>query len=290
MKRYLLFLVVLMLWGSTSALALPTLPEGPLYIKFDGFEQISPAGSILAPSGNLESSWGIFNVSSMALGDLSTGPQDFQSVASAFWNAGDDGGFITGIFYGTQITAGPALNSGNGTIEFYYTTTAPDTSVTAVPGLRTWDNAYPGYTGGTLLGVADFVNGAVLPGRPDVSVTGTITPTEFGSSFSGLAYSYANIVDVDGDGVITTADGAWAPYLATQYFTTALGANTADLKLRNIYESNGNHFWNGSPQSNIFGAQMSDPLRAYNVVPEPGTMLLLGAGFLGLAAFGRKRS
>ncbi|HDQ41154.1 MAG TPA: PEP-CTERM sorting domain-containing protein [Desulfonatronum sp.] len=96
---------------------------------------------------------------------------------------------------------------------------------------------------------------------------------------------------MNGDGVIDELDGVWAQQLSTAFFNTALGNNTADMKFRNIYESDGNHYWDdlSDPEKPILGAQMTDPLRAVNAVPEPGTVLLLGAGLLGLAAYGRKR-
>lgn len=291
MKKCLLFLFAMLFLCTSTVLAVPSLPLGPLYIKFDNREQLSPTGTIESPSGTYsETNWGIFKVSTMATGDTSDESQNFDP-GPVFWtDFNTDGGSITGIFAGIELddtATGDDFYSTGGEIHFYYNEGVSPALAGTTPGDRTGDFQFTGFTDGTFLGAASFVDGAVSPGNANTSIVGDTIPTT--DDFTGIANSYANIMDYNGDGVIDTADGLWAPYLASQYFNTLLGPNTADMKLRNIYEGPLTS-WDGTDGDGnpIFGAQSSDPLRA-NAVPEPTTLLLFGTGLLGLAAFGRKK-
>ncbi len=293
MKRwvFLICAMVTALGVVAGAAAAPFIPPlGPLYIKFDNREQISPTNSITSPSGNAEGNWGVFIVSTIAVGDLSGDPFNFDAISPPIWtDQTTDGGQITGIFGGFSVVdVGPPINSTGGELWLYWDDPSlANTMVTlgsAVPSGRTGDFQFTGFTDGILLARITFVPGAIVS-DPTVTVTGTVTPTT--DSFTGIANSYGNVADVNGDGIIDSNDGAWAPLLNGDYFTTLLGPNTADLKFRNIYEGP-LAGWNGPEGTDIIGAGSSDPARAY-MVPEPATMLLLGSGLAGLAGLARNR-
>lgn len=292
MKKCFLFLFAILFMYSSMAFAVPDLPDGPLYIKFDNREQLSATGSIQSPDGTFsESNWGIFRVSTMATGDLSDNPQNFDPDTVFWTDLTTDGGSITGIFAGIELddtAVGDDFYSTGGEIHFYYNEDESPSLAGTSPASRTGDFQFTGFTDGTFLGAARFLNGAISPGNLNTSIVGNTIPTT--DDFSGFANSYANIIDWNGDGVIDINDGLWAPQLASQFFDSLLGPNTADLKLRNIYEGPLAP-WDGTADDGtpIFGAQSSDPVRAFAVIPEPSTLILFGSGLLGMAALGRRR-
>lgn len=296
MKRWIfLTCVMIAAFGMVaSAAAAPYMPPlGPLYIKFDNREQLSATNSIVSPSGANEGNWGVFIVSTIAAGNITGDPFNFDPISPPLWtDQTTDGGQITGIFGGLTVTdPGPPFNSSGGELWIYWDEpglvgggTMVDLATDAFPVNRTGDFAFTGFTDGILLAKIEFVPGAIVA-DPTVTVTGTVTPTT--TSFTGLANSYGNVADVNGDGIIDSNDGAWATLLNGDYFDTLLGPNTADLKFRNIYEGP-LASWNGPAGTDIIGAGSSDPARAY-AVPEPASMMLLGSGLAGLAGLARSR-
>lgn len=290
-------MAMLLVFGlSSMALAVPYMPPlGPLFLKFNNVEQLSPTEAIVAPSGMTETNWGVFDITSISTGDISTNPQNFPSDTMV-WSQLTSTGEITGIFGNIQLHSivGSTFNSKGGSLYLYWDDTPDAALATALPSERGF------YSGGdfdfknfaadpndTFLAQIDFMPGAIVDWITDptknITITGTSIPTAGG--FTGIANSFGNVADVNNDGVIDSADGLWATLLDSNYFDTEWGRNTADLKFRNIYENSGAHSWDAT---NIFGADSTDPARAYGV-PEPATMLLLGTGLIGLAGFGRKK-
>lgn len=270
----MLFLVV----GANIALATPFMPPaGPLYIKFDNHEQISPSGTMQSPSGASESNWGIFKVSSIATGNALNDPQNFTS-GTQIW-ADIQPGEITGMFGGIQLRDlhPGAIDSKGGSLYLYWDDVENASLGAATVGQRTGDSIFTNFTDGTLLAKIDFVPGAIVPGEADTTIRGSAVPL-LGFAFFGAANSYGNI-DL-------AAGGLWAALLDEEYFDTLLGQNTADMKFRNVYENGllGIDSWDGVDASGnkIFGAQSTDPARAY-ATPEPATIGLLGMGLVGLA-------
>ncbi len=92
----------------------------------------------------------------------------------------------------------------------------------------------------------------------------------FGNPVDGQNNSGVAFADFDG--------GSLLPYFDTDMFTTFAGY-TADLWIQHTFTT-GEYGWQ---------VTSSDPLRT-QVVPEPGTMILLGSGLLGLGGYARRRS
>src|SRR5687767_5713219 len=83
----------------SSAHAVFVPPAGPLFIKFNNVEQISPSNSIVSPSGASEGNWGVFVVTTIQRGGPIPPSQEFASLgAPVFVDSLAEQ--ITGIFYG----------------------------------------------------------------------------------------------------------------------------------------------------------------------------------------------
>jgi len=297
-------LLMLMVGVSQTAFSLPYVPEIPdnqaLYFKFTNYEQISPGGSIVSPSGALEQNWGIMDTMSVATGDLAglpsgSPPVDHQLFArgGGVWaDVGFGGEEITGIFWGIQDDADNETNQlagTNGWLDLYFDNDPlTEFSSTYNPADRMSDNTYAGATEGVFLARLELLNGAIKDGEPNTSVIGSITPTP-GDFSEGSADSFGGIVaDVDGDGIpYGPGDGAWAFHLDRNWFDSWLGENTADIRFKNSYNPFSD--WDGPAGTDILGAISDDPARAFSQpIPEPTTVLLVGVGLLGLAGVGRR--
>jgi len=299
------------------------LPNGPVYFQFNNLEQVSgqiidpqtgaiidPGNHIVPPGaridvnndGNLdtpitEGNWGVFNVSSMQIGGIATNHQDISGGDGFFFNDGVGGtyGQVSGIFYGITIT-GPTTASG-GWMDIYWEDPATDDITTAdmngvgfTPAGRTAVNQAGKFTDGTLLVRLAFASG-IIPGDALTTISSSINPAAL--TGQGQADSFANVIDINGDGKIDSADGVWAAYLNQDWFWVdddgdgnyGEDGETRDVRFSNFFNLLAS--WNGP--DGIIGLRSNDPGRAYSQIPEPSTLLLLGAGLLGLGVFARRR-
>lgn len=326
MKTKLALASLGMLLASSASAELFYPDLGPIYFQFTNLEQIdigfnddgtlsNNTSTCSGCSGDPEGNWGIAQLSVLRAGVENPDGVGPGVVDNDIDNAGTvpqfsdqlvptSGNQITAIFYGvvqTSITADGtvlSLASTGGFIDLYYDEpglTGGGTTVaigTENAPIRDTDSTAGGYTDGILLARLAFASG-IDPTNSTTFIEGTIDTSL--ANNSGSADSYANVADVDGDGFITDADGAWATLLDTDWFGTVFG--TRDVRFSNKIDLNTD--WNGAqggcadPLSGscVVGATSNDPGRAFAArVPEPTTLALLGLGMLGLFGTRRKAS
>ncbi len=284
---------------SLSALADPvlSLPAGPLFVKFNGAEQIAAGVDATGAAYNTgyanEISWGVFVISNIDKGTVVTPNvqiQDNTLPSANFFTNGSHNAQVTGIFYGIEqgspATAANPLPGAMGFLDLYWRDlniyTATDVgAVSLIPGavgVRSTQSTAAGFTDGTLLAHIVFTAG-IDPLNGGVTVSGTLLPTALADGKTGVSDFFANID--------AAAGGAWASQLDANYFTTAFGA--ADLKFKNSY--NQLTPWDGaqSATGGVFGAKLDDPAQAF-AIPEPSVLALMGLAMLGMGIVRRRRN
>lgn len=295
----------------STAFAAPFIPDpGPTYFQFTNKEQVdirtTPAGAPVnntstcaGCSGAPEGNWGIAQLSILR-GGVVVNP---GVIGNDIDNAGGVPQFVdlalptalnqvTAIFWGiTQtsiVTSGSvvSLKSTGGFIDLWYDEPGlvgggTLASIgTALPGSRTSDNTFPTFTDGIFLGRLEFASG-IDPLDATTFIQGTIDTSLANSS--GSADSYANVVDVNSDGMIDSLDGLWAGVLDSDFFLTAFGSR--DVRFSNKIDLTSD--WDGAP--GVLGLTSNDPGRFY-AAPEPGSVALLGLALFGIAFARRRRN
>jgi hypothetical protein len=330
MRKNLIFLGLTAALGAGAVQAMPlALPSGPLYFQFNNLEQLDtddPAGapsntSIVVPGAAKdlngdgsndtlanESNWGVINTSSIQYGAVATDHTDISGGTTFFADDGPGGtsGQVTGIFYGITTTS-PTTATG-GWLDLYWSDPGSDVITTDDlngdtadgtyddPTARTSANTIPGFAdpgaGQTLLVRLQFVPG-IIPGDSTNTLQSTTAITQ---GVSGQAEGFANVVDINNDGVIDAADGPWAdPFDGDWFFLDTDGDGTvaedaseiADFRFSTFYNFTATD-WDGP--DGISGIRSNDPARVYAVVPEPFTLALMGAGLVGIGFSRRKKA
>jgi len=308
-KKKLLAVAVLTAMGAASvAQAAPmTLPSGPIYFQFNNLEQVdaSLTNGISVPGGAIdvngdatpdtpvsEGNWGGFNISSMQSGAVATPHEDISGGTPFFVDTLTHGAQVSGIFYGITTTSGTTAQGG--WMDIYWDET-PDITASDLnggysPSNRTAANAFGKFTDGTFLARLAFMPG-IIAGDATTTIQSDIDVSNI--TGNGKSDSFADVVDINNDGVIDSADGAWAAALNGDWFYVDVNGNGVfgeagerrDLRFSTFF--NLLAAWDDPSNSNILGLRSNDPGRVY--VPEPGILGLLGIGMLGMVAGLRRR-
>ena len=127
---------------------------------------------------------------------------------------------------------------------------------------------------------------AANTGGADVTTT-DVASIQPGTA-NGVAKSY---LDVD-----ASSPGAWTSFLDSNYFTldgtnvlwTSYGLSAKDIRLDTNFSADGATAWSVAG-TDIVGLRTNDPGRAF-VVPEPGSVALVGLALAVMGAWRRRRS
>jgi len=317
MRKTLTSVAIALALGAGAAQAAPIVlpPASPIYFQFNNLEQVGPVNNIVVPGGSIdvtgdgipdtpanEGNWGVFNISSMQNGAVATQNEDISGGPAFFFDDGATGGLepftqqgqVSGIFYGISLTSGTTATGGF--IDIYWEDAADDDIIasdlngtTFAPTERTAANKAGKFTDGTLVVRLQFKPGIITGDNfntlsSDIDVTGTITG-------EGQAQFFADVVDINNDGKIDNADGAWAHALDGNWFHVDTDGDTVfgeageqrDLRFATFFNTLAS--WNGP---GLVGLRSNDPGRAFTVA-EPGMVSLLGLGLLGAGLNLRRR-
>ncbi len=229
-----------------------SLPAGPVEIKYKNWEEL------IDLDGD-----GAFSV-----GDGLQGLMRITSIetlgGSPLWSQGGNGQEITGVFSGLTISA-ITPGFGNFDIDFtggfmtLYLDSTPEYEDPAIPTPASFldsDSGNPFLT-------ADF-NYGIKPGS--FTTTQNAIVNFLTNPLSGTGFYYLDVTGGD-YGYLFDTDGL-----------TVFDGSTRDIFGRSNITGPGNFG---------FTYNSDDPAKAY--VPEPATLLLLGAGLLGIGAYGRRK-
>ncbi|RZI84040.1 MAG: PEP-CTERM sorting domain-containing protein [Rubrivivax sp.] len=302
------------LLAAGSAFAAPiALKPGPVFVQFNNLEQagfIDTSGfktvnlgkldgvDQVLTQGQTEFNWGVFNVSTVQKGKVAT-PHEDISGGTPFFADTISGGQIHGIFYGFNLNCADPVGCtklSGGYIDLYWTDnsagniTEDDLDGNFAASNRSGFNVAGKFTDGVLLARLGYQSGTV-DGDSTTTVTSSRDPLNF--SGTGQADGFASVMDVNGDGVVDAADGSWAPSLNADWFfvdpngngTRGEAGETRDLRFSTFYQNLDS--WDAGPF--VQGLRSNDPARAF-VLPEPGSVALVGLSLLGLGIARRRRS
>jgi len=187
-----------------------------------------------------------------------------------------------------------------------YTQAAGSTQVNGT--FATTSGAMIDIQGGTLSGNGTINSNLVMsgtliagtPGNPlQLNINGDYTQTGSGTFIVGVSSTGNGMLNVSGAAVldpgalldIQLADG-FDPQNGTSYFILDYGSETGTFTISDPFFNNGTQEWvitsysGGDGDDIVLTAEAADP----TATPEPSTILLLGAGLLGMLGNARKKA
>ena len=295
MKNKSVFLVVavfmVFLFSNNAFSFSLDLPDNPTYpiiyeIDFDNWEfQTDPyaivddQGSYSAPGGDgTTDNWGVFQVNDIA-----------DAITNAtFWDSGDDGEYLIGLFYGIDYqsvnttTTTSNLQSVGGTFDVYVLNEDQlnDFQASLIDGVdQYYDNDtidYNEYHTITDISAPLFLSFDLVPGitpTDDNTIDGNLDIAT--AVFSGDATWYASITGGDYAYLFDTNGYSVS-------WTDGVGVQNGFADLYGVSDF-------GQATGGDFPTESQDPIEG-TLVPEPSSIMLLGLGLLGFAGAIRRKT
>ncbi|MDP3296871.1 MAG: PEP-CTERM sorting domain-containing protein [Thermodesulfovibrionia bacterium] len=294
-----MLIALLVFAGVSSAIIINSGPLGAKYLDVS-FADFSAAitGLPLHPDQDVNSIsnniWGIVSLTSIH-SLIDGNPENNQLSGVSYYNAGSDGKYYFGVYGGLTYLSGSAPGelrlqaTGAGSFMKIYEVNAADSGVydaSVLAGPNVAGNGAFGTFGTQIISAPSAVlwlNTVFSPGTLayyDAQYqAGELELVTYSNSVTGSAEAYLDIIG-----------GTGASLFETGVFPIAFpfGPDRADLKAISDLTADGRFLpfvgwrWNGD-----WTTTSQDPITGVGV-PEPATVILVGAGLLGLGIFRRK--
>lgn len=293
MKRYAFLAILLLLFcsfsvGSAFAFSLGGY-DGPIKLKFSNWEEQRTDLPIPYEQNNgdgVTDNWGIFDITQILADD---------GTNNELWARGDSGEYLIGVFYGFDYqslipdgTGGLDGQSVGGQFDLYLATANTLDATQGTGGYYDTDGiAWNEYQGITDQGYEAFASMIAVPGidpTNDATQDGNFDTTTLPAGGDAAFY-----------GSIIPDSGLFWEWLDTNGYTRVFtpdgGLPGSGISVADVYGINDFFVNDGSitPVQGDWDLLSEDPIRGnWSNIPEPSTMLLLGAGLMGFAGVARR--